>query len=1038
AEDAQSINGMVVGNDAAASGGQYVEATVTGYGGPSESQMVEFCVTIAQAGTYKIVANAYAASGSADSMWVQVDRASNLAIYKWGIRQNTTYLADDVNDLTSGQDPVEVDLTVGDHIISFSTREAGARLDRIELVPLDFVVDNNPPTTSGIGNIEALLGAVSNNVDLYASFDDVEDTDAAMSYAVTGNTNPALFSDVSILNGVLTLTYATGVTGSADITVEATDTGALSVDTTFTVTVTDTPGVDGRVTDNLLVPYTFDEATGNVVHDVGGVGTPLDLNIDTPANVTWGAGTLTVNTSANITSPAAASKLYNALTATNAFTIEAWITPANNTQYGPTRVATYSGDKFNANFTFGQGGGSTDPRDIFVGRIRTTTTNSTGQPSTDTAAGTANPVLTHVVLTRASDGTTRFYINGVLVQTGTAGGNLSNWNNSYRFGLANEFGSNRPWLGTYHLLAIYEQALTPTEVGQNFDVGPEDAGVGVNTPPYMTGSLPNVTTTSNAPNTVIDLYSKFEDAQDADSALTYQVTGNTNPALFTSASVVGSNLVLDYAPDTDGVSTLTLTVTDTGGQSIQASITVTVIGTTPVETVKIMPLGDSITHGRWDPTLNQVFDSYRWELSQMLDTGGYSYDFVGSANKAYVHSDFDTDNEGHSGWRADQIAGSVEGWVYTYQPDVVLLHIGTNDLSAGQSVASTITDIQNIITRILNQNPNVTILLAQIIPYVGGEALVADLNDNIATLVSMSTVQSPIIIVDHETGFNATTMTYDGTHATPAGEAHMAAAWYGALKPVLDAFGAAPALAMPGSVNLMDQPRVTVARTTTDTVTTQELSVEPVAETTVSRDADLSIEPRVDVEVTEPEVTVEPEITEEPQVVDVTPEVTEAPNQAPTVQAPLAQTNTVGDVIAVYVGAADPELGALRFATNWNGVETLPAGLSIDPATGLISGTIAAGAEVGSPYTVTVTVIDAAGLQASASFQWTVTAPETAPDTNSELVVTEEATPEVIAPEATPEVIVPEATPEVVVPETTPEAVAPEATPEATVSVETR
>ncbi len=1048
AEDAESIAGFTISDDPAASGGQYISSTAYGYGGPSVNQMANFCVTIEQAGTYKIVANVYAENGSSDSMWVEVDRDTEMDIYKWAIRQNTSYLEDDVNDLTSGQDPVEIDLTAGDHIISFSVREPNARLDRIELVPLDFVVENNAPTTSGIGNITAALGTVSSNVNLYPSFDDEEDADAAMTYIVTGNTNPALFSDVSILNGMLTLTYAAGVTGTADITVQATDTGGLSVDTTFTVTVTEETGVEGRVTDNLLVLYTFNEGSGTVVRDVGGVGVPLDLNIDTPGNVTWGAGTLTIDTSANITTPGAATKLYDALTTSNAFTVEAWVTPANNTQYGPTRLATYSGDKFNSNFTFGQGGGSTDPRDIFVGRIRTTTTNNVGQPSTDTPGGTATPTLTHVVLTRATDGTTSIYVNGVLVQSGTAGGNLSNWNDAYRFGLANEFGANRPWLGTYHLLAIYEEALTPTEIQQNFGSGPEEEGVGVNTPPYATGSLPNVTTTSNAPDTVIDLYSRFEDAQDADEDLTYIVTGNTNPALFTSVSVVNGSLVLDYAPDTDGVSTLTLTVTDTGGQSITANMNVTVIGTTPVETVKIMPLGDSLTHGRWDPDLKQVFDSYRWELSLRLDAGNYSYDFVGSKNKVYAN-DFDTDNEGHSGWRADQIANSVESWMFTYQPDVVLLHIGTNDLAQGQDTASTIADIQNIITRIRNQNPNAIILLAQIIPFVGGEAQVADLNNNIATLASLSTAQSPIIIVDHETGFDAATMTYDGVHATTAGEEHQAIAWFGALKPVLDSFGAGMD-AMPTTVNLMDAPRLELEEAEVDPVTTQELNNSPEVQVVVPRDGSLGTQPEVTVmpEATEePEVTVEPEITEEPAVT-VEPEVTEAPNQPPTVQVPLAQTNVVGDVVSVYVGAADPEQGAMRFATNWDGVETLPAGLSIDPATGLISGTIAAGAEAGNPYTVTVTVIDATGLQATASFQWTVTATETTENTNGEVVVTEEATAE--APEATPEVVIPETTPEVVVPEVTPEAtqeaivpevepeVTPEVTPDATANAETR
>jgi hypothetical protein len=38
--------------------------------------------------------------------------------------------------------------------------------------------------------------------------------------------------------------------------------------------------------------------------------------------------------------------------------------------------------------------------------------------------------------------------------------------------LGNEGTLNRPWLGEFYLVAIYDQALTVTEVNQNFLVGP--------------------------------------------------------------------------------------------------------------------------------------------------------------------------------------------------------------------------------------------------------------------------------------------------------------------------------------------------------------------------------------------------------------------------------------------------------------------------------------------------------------------------------------------------------------------------------------
>jgi hypothetical protein len=51
-------------------------------------------------------------------------------------------------------------------------------------------------------------------------------------------------------------------------------------------------------------------------------------------------------------------------------------------------------------------------------------------------------------------------------------GELSSWNDAYRLALGNELNGGRPWTGELHLVAIFDRALNPTEIAQNFSAAP--------------------------------------------------------------------------------------------------------------------------------------------------------------------------------------------------------------------------------------------------------------------------------------------------------------------------------------------------------------------------------------------------------------------------------------------------------------------------------------------------------------------------------------------------------------------------------------
>jgi len=87
----------------------------------------------------------------------------------------------------------------------------------------------------------------------------------------------------------------------------------------------------------------------------------------------------------------------------------------------------------------------------------------------------------------------------------------------------------------------------------------------VNLPPTTTG-IANVFAAEDGSDTVIDLFSAFDDAEDSDSSLTYTVQSNTNTSLFTSTNINGAQgtLTLNYAPDANGTANITVRATDTG------------------------------------------------------------------------------------------------------------------------------------------------------------------------------------------------------------------------------------------------------------------------------------------------------------------------------------------------------------------------------------------------------------------------------------------------------------------------------------------
>jgi len=224
-----------------------------------------------------------------------------------------------------------------------------------------------------------------------------------------------------------------------------------------------------RATEGLLALWTFAGAEAGVILDQAGGDEPLDLSVEEGDPAAVEAGALVVSTTSLAASQQPATALSQACMASNEITVEAWVQPAALDQGGPARIVTLSRDSAERNFTLGQDG------DRYIMRLRTTATSANGTPAVDTPEGTLTTELTHVVYTRAADGTARIYLDGEEAISGEVGGEMTNWDTAFRFGLANELTRDRTWLGGIHLVAVYSRALEPDEVQLNFQAGPDAA-----------------------------------------------------------------------------------------------------------------------------------------------------------------------------------------------------------------------------------------------------------------------------------------------------------------------------------------------------------------------------------------------------------------------------------------------------------------------------------------------------------------------------------------------------------------------------------
>lgn len=289
-----------------------------------------------------------------------------------------------------------------------------------------------------------------------------------------------------------------------------------------------------------------------------------------------------------------------------------------------------------------------------------------------------------------------------------------------------------------------------------------------------------------------------------------------------------------------------------------SSLTLGTVSTIPVsandtESVKILSLGDSITDGYW------TSGAYRKYMYHELEQMGYNIDMVGpkgSNSNTFTYNGetvtYDDNNAGYSGYAIQEmttkehrsgILETIQGSWYNgqnmiacYQPDIVLLQIGTNDILSEYNDG--ITDrLENLVNVILQDLDSDDVIYVSTIPDIDAilradwlgayginawgstdeekqqlmetvTACIDSYNTSIYNLVlQMQSEGKPVRFADINSVVDYQTDLYDGVHPNETGYENMGKYWAGLLDGYFQETG-------------FDKPITTTTAATTVTTTT--------------------------------------------------------------------------------------------------------------------------------------------------------------------------------------------------------------------------
>jgi VCBS repeat-containing protein len=211
-------------------------------------------------------------------------------------------------------------------------------------------------------------------------------------------------------------------------------------------------------------------------------------------------------------------------------------------------------------------------------------------------------------------------------------------------------------------------------------------------------------------------------------------------------------------------------------------------------TMRVLPLGDSITYG-WTTLDYQAgvagpthaSNGYRAPLWWDFASEGQGIDFVGPETSG-DSSLADRSHGGLVGFRSDQIAEALPVLLAAHRPDAILLMAGTNDIFQEVSPASHVAEsLTTMIEMIASTSPSTHLYVATLTAInqamdwqPGDAAMVAVVNAAIRQVVAEAIAAGHKVTLVDTSSITAGDL-YDAAHPTPAGYAELAQIWFDAI-----------------------------------------------------------------------------------------------------------------------------------------------------------------------------------------------------------------------------------------------------------------